>query len=515
MKHNIYILSVALGLSLTACDLDVMPENGLTYANSFNTEKELNATTSSIHFFLNTTLSDNNLFMNAGLKLDEMSSGNDVRQWNPNSVKWGQDWGGLYNMIFEANLLLDNIGKTKELSEERRNFHQGQAEFALGIGYFTLVQRYGDVPLTENSKTIKPYGCTPQLQVLDYAIAHAKKGLEILPTYDKLTGLNGQAISSKQYASKGSCAALLAHLYAWRGSVIELYGLEGDAKADYRKSVEYASMLIDGKAGSYYLCKSPEQLCELLSNPTQANPEEIFSCAFDVNRSAFSSTPNLVAMCYRSWPVDITQNLGDISFSTSYRLYKSTVDNMYATNDLRREAFFYKIDESHEVDGNNYALMNKFRNSLYIDDQYAPSGKSFRSLNCNYVYWRLADFYLLRAECNAKLGNDGAAIADLNTIRGRAGAEAYPTQSDTEGVRKAVFREREKEFIYENDARYFDIIRNNYVASELEGKFKILTPNEIKAGALVLPVPDGAFRDKNMRVVNTVIRQKPYWAQFM
>lgn len=515
MKHHIYILSVAMGMALTACDLDLKPENGLTYANSFDTERELNATTSSIHFFLNTAISEDHTFSSAGILADEMSDGDQLRQWNPNTVKMGQDWVSLYNTIFEANLLIDHIDQTRGLSRERRNYHQGQAEFALGICYLTLVQRYGDVPLVENSKTIKAYGCTPQLQVLDYAIAHAEKGLEMLPTHDKLTDFKGQPLLSRQFASKGSCAALLAHLYAWRGSVIECYGLAGDAKADYQKSVGYASMLIDGKAGAYSLCSSAEELCELLSDPTKTNPEAVFVCAFDANRSAYSTTPNLIAMSYRSWPMDITQKLGDLPVETNVRLYKSTIDKMYAPDDGRREAYFYKIDEPHEVDGRNYALMNKFRTCLYTDDQFAPGGKSFRTINCDYVYWRLADFYLLRAECQAKLGNDGAAVADLNVIRRRAGAPAYPAPTDTEGLRKAVFREREKEFIYENDARYFDIVRNNYVATELEGKFKTLTPGDIRGGALVLPVPEGAYKDNNQRVVNTVIRQKPYWMQFM
>jgi len=78
-----------------------------------------------------------------------------------------------------------------------------------------------------------------------------------------------------------------------------------------------------------------------------------------------------------------------------------------------------------------------------------------------------------------------------------------------------VLREREKEFLYETDARYFDIVRNNYIASELQGKFTTLTPQDIRGGALTLPVPDGAYKDSNGRVTNTVIRQKPYWVQYM
>lgn len=45
---KIILLSIC-GCLLSSCSLDLQPENGLTYSNSFNNEKELNATTTSIN----------------------------------------------------------------------------------------------------------------------------------------------------------------------------------------------------------------------------------------------------------------------------------------------------------------------------------------------------------------------------------------------------------------------------------------------------------------------------------
>ena len=39
------LLIGAMGLTLASCNLDILPENGLTYSNSFETERELNTTT--------------------------------------------------------------------------------------------------------------------------------------------------------------------------------------------------------------------------------------------------------------------------------------------------------------------------------------------------------------------------------------------------------------------------------------------------------------------------------------
>lgn len=509
-------LSALLGLTLASCNLDLLPENSLTYKNSFQTENELNATTTSIHFYINTVIKNNITLTLAGIKADEVQNSQQVRQWNPRSVlKSDNDWKGLYDLIFEANLLKDNIHRTQGLSPDRYNYHVGQAEFALGLGYFILAQRYGDAIITENSSTIKAYPTSPQLQVLNTAIEHAKKGYELLPTFDRLRNMDGTPVTNRQIASKGTCAALLAHLYAWKGSVTELYGLAGNAQEDYRNAIEYASRLIESKVGAYALCDSPEQLCDYLSNPDKTNPEAIFSLYFDKTRSEFTYSPNQVAQDFVSWPVDETQTLADITSRPSYRLHKETIDALFPdAADLRLQAFFYQYGTEHKADGVDYAIMYKFRTAVMDPDEYAPGGKSYRTLNADYVYWRLADIYLLRAECHAKLQNDAAAIADLNVIRNRAAASTYPSANDTEGLKKAIFLEREKEFIAENDSRYADVIRNNYIKEELQGKFKVLTMQEIRNGALFLPLPSSAWQDRHGKIVNTLLRQKPYWSAY-
>ena len=190
MKKIILLSIVSFGLC--ACNLDLQPENGLTYSNSFNTEKEVNATTTSIQYFINTVVGSNYVFATAGIKLDALLDGTQVREWNPRTVLSSDySWKGLYDIIFESNLLLDNIDRAKGLPEERRNYHMGQAEFGLGLAYFLLAQRYGEAIITENSSVIKPYPLSSQTEVLNAAVVHAQKAFAMLPTFDKLTDING------------------------------------------------------------------------------------------------------------------------------------------------------------------------------------------------------------------------------------------------------------------------------------------------------------------------------------
>lgn len=510
-----FISCLALSLLATACNLDYTPTNSITYSNAFSRESELNATTVSIHFYLNNCLESSSILTQVGLIADETASSDELREWNPRTVIGGNyDWKPLYNLIFEANLLLENIGRTQGLTDERRAYHVGQAQFALGFAYFTLSRAFGLAVIPESTSAIRQYPLSSMLQVIDKAIYHAEQAYSILPTYDKLRNLSGAAVSSKQFASKGNSAALLAHLYAWKGSMIELYGLSGaSAQEAYRKSVDYASVLINGQAGNYSLLSSPEELCKRLSDPAADNPEEIFSLVYDKTRSNNSVSHNEVAALYCTWPVDKTLSLGDIT-NAPFRLLASTVRSIYPdAGDARRTAFFYEADQTHEVAGKDYAIPYKFRNAIFVNDASSSSGLSFVSIDANYVYWRLADIYLLRAECYAKLGETGSATSDLNRIRQRAGATDYPAPGESD-LKEAIFHEREREFLLENDSRYYDILRNGYQTTKLQGKFQQLTATDIAGGALNLPVPSAAFQDKTGKIINGSILQRKYWVSY-
>ncbi|RYG03428.1 MAG: RagB/SusD family nutrient uptake outer membrane protein [Chitinophagaceae bacterium] len=82
------------------------------------------------------------------------------------------------------------------------------------------------------------------------------------------------------------------------------------------------------------------------------------------------------------------------------------------------------------------------------------------------VYLRLAEIYLIRAEANAKLGNDQEAIDDVNAIRTRAGLSgaALHTSGSLAVAGKttldAVLEERWVELAFEGH-RAYDLFRNN------------------------------------------------------
>lgn len=548
MRYN-SIWLIIVSCLFVACSLDLKPETHLTQDNAFKEEVELNATTTAIHLRLGSLV---DLGFQPFIEIGEVASElneQDLRNWNPKKVLYQHiDWKGIYDLLFNSHYLLDNIHKTEDLSPERRNYHRGQALFALGVGYLALVQRFGNVVLLDNSERLTPYPLSPQLQVLNKAIAYAKEAYDILPKHEQLRDHRGAKLSIKQYASKGTAAALLAHLYAWKGGVIDNYKLSEEPSSEaYKQAVYYATALIDGQAGRYSLCQNPEDLCQKFSDRQLDNPEAIFTFAFDVFSGEFSTSPLPVIDYYlRAYPVSEYHTLADFKLTTIARIYRDKVKEMYSEQDLRRKSYFYQFDkplpvpqeggddeasgdvdnESSETDvegevdhrGNEqsilstYAFPYKWRKTLSQPALGSDAKREFRTVDADYVYWRLADIYLLRAECLAKQGLNAEAVRDLNIIRQRAGAEVYPHNGESD-LKLAIFREREKELILEGH-RYFDVVRNGLWATELEGKFQRLTEQEVRDGALCFPTPTAAFEDSPGNVINTLIRVSPYWARY-
>ena len=244
-----------------------------------------------------------------------------------------------------------------------------------------------------------------------------------------------------------------------------------------------------------------ESLC--LHSLSGTGCETIFCLAYN---EAGSNYPNseCMARLYTTWPVNKVAQPSAVKMK-DLQVNASRIQAMYEMQDERRESFFYELDSmanvSTDITGGR-AYVYKWRECRYMTT--VTGAEVFQSVKTDYVVWRLADIYLLRAECYAKLG-DSRAEDDLNEIRRRAHATEYPAPGESD-IRLAVFREREKELIFEGH-RYYDAVKNNYLL-ELDAAYGNLTEQDIQDGALYLPIGDAAFE------MNDVIRQNTYWFKF-
>ena len=361
--------------------------------------------------------------------------------------------------------------------------------------------------LIRDQVELLPTAKTAWDEVADYAIDMATKAAEALPEFDKIRMANGNVATYKSIPCKGSANALLAHLCAWKAG--GKYFAHHDAYDEmelWKKAEEACTQVIT--SGQYDLAANPEEVCTsvLLGGSRESIYETITRNFWNEDISAPVGPKHIVEE-YAGWPVFPTSQPSFVAYNTC-RIKASSMKEMFPQNDLRRESYFYKLDSmSHDtllpVTG-GYAYMYKYRKfyTERTDDGYIM----LYGLDQNKIWWRLADIYLLRAECRARLGGSyvEGAIDDLNKIRKRAGAKLYDASEYGGDLRYAIFKEREKELLLEGQ-RYYDIIRNDYVRTELRGNFRTVTNQDLKDGALFLMIGSGAFNR------NPLLRQNAYW----
>ncbi|WP_018338179.1 RagB/SusD family nutrient uptake outer membrane protein [Butyricimonas synergistica] len=560
IKHIINGLLFAGALMFSGCSdfITVEPENDITFKSYFNTVKDAEA-------LLNTVMNDirtvgcGSTFAYAGWIVDTVQD-----QWVDDARQLEVDdnptnWKGLYDIIKNANVIIDNIHRFPETVDAVP--YLLQAYFAKAYVYFRIAQRWGECPIIKSTSDTEAKGKSSIPEVLEYTTECALKALD-LPVFSELKDGNGEARTLKQYASKGAAAALLAHIYAWRAEI--------ENRPEYWAEAEkYCTMIIDGKAGYYTLAADPEAVA--LNVMHRDDPESIYEMyRTPKETSTMNSAGNVyVGADFVKFPVREDMPVDD-SWDYSVKIYKSTVRKMFRPEDKRRDAWFWgvtadsiyivynkatlkttpvytqKVDDKiickkwdgtahasvdkpvlleegdsivenarYGADELKHAFVSKIRYPYFEEYKYSTSGIQFRSWDQNKVVWRLADIYLLRAEVRARQdARSSGAIADLNCIRERAYGNSqfnYPCADDVEkgldkDLRLAIFREREKELMFE-DHRYLDVVRNgrDYVRKELPQAFSYLTDKDIDDGALYLQVGRMAFES------NELMRQNVYW----
>jgi len=164
------------------------------------------------------------------------------------------------------------------------------------------------------------------------------------------------------------------------------------------------------------------------------------------------------------------------TYPGSGSIVDSTLLKLYDTNDLRRKLFFT---------GTN--------GGIFFKGSYASSYSLFGGPAAD-------EMFLIRAECNARLGNIQACIDDLNTLlvrRFKTGTYKPLSAGSAADALKTVLAERRKELCFRG-LRWMDLRRLNRetifqttLKRVLDGKVYTLLPNDRK---YTLPIPDDEIR---------------------
>lgn len=481
MKKYLFpvIMFSLLGGMISCSDfLEIEPESqsvavGNTSADSiyFHSANEVEAALAAAYGDFKNEYYQLDYFVNGDAQSDDAYAGGDnpanfqIDDYNIDATNSNvsRDWRYLYSTIGKTNTIINNLdGTIPGLTEERKKQIIGEASFIRAFMYFQAVQLWGDVPLQLTEvKSIS----AAELDKIYSIIFPARSTQEevytqIIKDFETaLANVNVTAIH-KGIATKGAVNAMLAKVYATRPN------------KDWNKVLSYCNDVI---AGGYTLLPNYD---DLWNNSAENTAESIF----EINYNGGASDGN--------WGVKIFRGLDWKKFNLPSNDLAKAFD---AEGDLvRKNASITFLDVSGKWSDahwpqTKYPFINKYR-------------KFDEGSNQNYIFIRLADIILLKAEALNENGDMQGALQLVNQIRKRAKL-ADATAAGKEEMKAVIAKERRLELAFEGH-RWYDLKRTG---KAIEVMNDAVGPTGEKLGynltndRLLWPIPQSEL-DKNTKL---------------
>ena len=296
-------------------------------------------------------------------------------------------WRYYYRQIFGANTVIDALGGTKVVpTEPGAMATMGQAKTMRAYSYFYLSQlyakEYGDgsakiIPVYKDTKTEAQPKSTAK-DVWDFMISDLNESITLLANFTR---------TSKDQVDKNVAKGLLAYVLAARGTQADwaqVALLTSDIKAAYPMTTKAATVAV-------------------LSGSTVTNPESGFNNV---------GTPSWM------WGVDLTVAQGVNLVSWWGQVDQFTYSYTWAGDPKPIDRGLYDAIRPDDIRKNQFAAPTAQYKLQPINKFFDPNRISGgqRVVTTDLVYMRADEFYLLNAEANARLGQDGAARTALSTF---------------------------------------------------------------------------------------------------
>jgi hypothetical protein len=333
-------------------------------------------------------------------------------------------WESGYSLIYQTNICIENLSNSTLINEPIKLQLLGEAKFIRALCYWYLVNLFGDVPLiTSTNKDVNSVmPRAPTVNIYQQIISDLEDASHLLA--DK--GANTRP-------GKQAAAALLARAYCYQ--------------RQWNKAETLSSSIIN--AGSY-------RLVDDLNNVFLATSSETI--------------------------LQFAPVLSNISTAEGLSFVPPTngIRPNYVLTDMLLASF-----EPNDRRISNWTKSVVINGQTYCDPyKYKINGATVPNTECNVVI-RLSEQYLIRAEAEAENGKLNEAIADINTIRTRAGLDPISNTIGLDSCLSIIAQERRKEFFVEWGHRWFDLKRSNRIDAEL----KIIKGDDWQPFDQLYPIP--------------------------
>lgn len=320
-------------------------------------------------------------------------------------------WNSMYNSIFRANSVLENLQKSDEVTAATKSQLQGEAYFVRAFCNFYLVNLFGAVPLVKTSDY--------RINAILSRTAPSEIYSAIVDDLLKAQDLLGEDyITVERVRPNKACAtALLSRTYLYNGE----WAKAETTATDILTNANYGLLSnLDG----VFIKNSKEAIWQLANN-YNTNEAHIFILSGPPNGvTPFAINPALVAA--------------------------------FEPGDLRKDKWIKGITSGTQT--------------YYYPFKYklvgGPESNPPIPLSEYSMVFRVAEQYLIRAEARCRQGNLSKAIEDIDAIRGRAGipliAATNPgiTQND---LMEAITKEKQLELATEWGHRWLDLKRTQTI----------------------------------------------------
>ena len=538
--------TAALGLSSCSDFLDILPMNDVVLENYWTQKSDVDAVRSSCYVALQSSDAMERIGIWSELRSDNLFAGanvpnevNEILKENILSTNSYCNWSEIYKCINRCNIVCHYAPQVQRddpnYSEAEMRSDVAEMSALRALCYFYLIRAFRDVPystepsIDDTQNYIK--AATPFNAVLDSLITNLESVKDQCVRRYQLERVSGSSYTlpdeNTSRITRVAIWAILSDLYLWKG--------------DWDNAIKYADMVINYKKEQYeellarvgdikdidYIDSIP-MILEMPegSNTCGHSYNEIFGDgnSFEsIFELKFSHTDNnWVGNYYGS---DNTPNGrlkgNELTFTSMENvitnknsLFKSTDGRFYESFRASGSAMYIGKYVRNEV---SYKTKN-ITNEASLDLQ----GRVRSSNNANWIFYRLSDMLLIKAEALVERGLDGdfdEAFKLVNIVNKRANNLTQTLKSTDYTTSKnemanLVMNERRREFMFEGK-RWFDLVRRSrrdgnttYLVSCVKRKYESKDANAI---AIKMADPNIIYFPyaKNELKVNPLLQQNP------
>ena len=359
--------------------------------------------------------------------------------YNSGSFNIHRQWNALYQVIFRANHLIAGLERMDATlkSNERWTEQMGQARLLRGMSHFYLHAIYNNGEIIIRDKVP---GTTDEFSKPVSTSAEVITFFrdDLLYAYNNLP----HSFDEKSRVDKGVAATILgtSHLYEKEYALAKTYFndiIDNQATYDYALLTGDDVKLMYTEAGEY----NSESIFEInYSTALKLEESQWYEESFN-QRNARYSAPNpkggaapehyvAAAWLTEAYATESLDPLDARNVVLGYNGRDRITDNI----SLRASSMIAMVNDEHSeyylsptapvsINFNNQkvSFFKQHTNHDIADHEKNVGGSTWKS-GKNVIVNRLADIYLMRAECYLEDGADvTAALADINTIRARWG----------------------------------------------------------------------------------------------